>query len=114
VKEDPTPLDVAVTDSPPSFPEGGLSSPPIHPEVKRRDLFKSSMLDLGGSSVIGDQSKGKEGKLFGYSVLDTYHFEFHQYFRRLDHPARRSQRQRDHSLPNCGDQPRICDVEIWL
>jgi hypothetical protein len=29
------------------------------------------MLDLGGRSVMGDQSKGKEGKLFGYSVLDT-------------------------------------------
>jgi hypothetical protein len=29
------------------------------------------MLDLGGRSVTGDQSKGKEGKLFGYSVLDT-------------------------------------------
>jgi hypothetical protein len=29
------------------------------------------MLDLGGRSVIGDQSKGKEGKLLGYSVLDT-------------------------------------------
>jgi hypothetical protein len=29
------------------------------------------MLDLGGRSVIGDQSNGKEGKLFGYSVLDT-------------------------------------------
>jgi hypothetical protein len=27
------------------------------------------MLDLGGRSVTGDQSKGKEGKLFGYSVL---------------------------------------------
>jgi hypothetical protein len=29
------------------------------------------MLDLGGCSVMVDQSKGKEGKLFGYSVLDT-------------------------------------------
>jgi hypothetical protein len=29
------------------------------------------MLYLGGRSVIGDQSKSKEGKLFGYSVLDT-------------------------------------------
>jgi hypothetical protein len=29
------------------------------------------MLDLGGRSVTGDQPKGKEGKLFGYSVLDT-------------------------------------------
>jgi hypothetical protein len=28
------------------------------------------MLDLGGRSVTGDQSKGKEGELFGYSVLD--------------------------------------------
>jgi hypothetical protein len=37
----------------------------------RSDIFKASMLDLGGRSVIGDQSKGKEGKLFGYYVLDT-------------------------------------------
>jgi hypothetical protein len=29
------------------------------------------MLDLGGRIVTGYQSKGKEGKLFGYSVLDT-------------------------------------------
>jgi hypothetical protein len=29
------------------------------------------MLDLGGRNVIGDQSKGKEGKIFGYSFLDT-------------------------------------------
>jgi hypothetical protein len=28
------------------------------------------MLDLGGRSVTRDQSKGKEGKLFEYSVLD--------------------------------------------
>jgi hypothetical protein len=71
VKEDPAHLDVAATDSPPSFPEGGSSSPPVPPEEKRSDLFKASMLDLVGYSVIGDQSKGKEGKLFGYSVLDT-------------------------------------------
>jgi hypothetical protein len=29
------------------------------------------MLDIGGRSAIGYQSKGKEGKLFGYYVLDT-------------------------------------------
>jgi hypothetical protein len=29
------------------------------------------MFELGGRSITGDQSKGKEGKLFGYSVLDT-------------------------------------------
>jgi hypothetical protein len=29
------------------------------------------MLDLGGCIFIGDKSKGKEGNLFGYSVLDT-------------------------------------------
>jgi hypothetical protein len=29
------------------------------------------MLELGGRSLTGDQSKGKEGNLFGYSVLDT-------------------------------------------
>jgi hypothetical protein len=76
VKEDPTPLDVSTTDSPPLFPEGGLSEgglsyPPVAPEEKIRDLFKASMLDLRGRSVIGDQSKGKEVKIFGYSVLDT-------------------------------------------
>jgi hypothetical protein len=32
------------------------------------------MLDLGGRSVIGDQSKGKECKLLGYSVLDMVKF----------------------------------------
>jgi hypothetical protein len=64
VKEDPAPLDVAATDSPPLFPEGGLSSPPAPPEEKRSDFFKASMLDLGGRSMIGDQSKGKEGKLW--------------------------------------------------
>jgi hypothetical protein len=40
------------------------------PEDKRSDIFKARMLDLGSRSVIGDQSKGKEGKIFGYSVLD--------------------------------------------
>jgi hypothetical protein len=29
------------------------------------------MLDLGGRSVSVNQSKGKEGKIFGISVLDT-------------------------------------------
>jgi hypothetical protein len=29
------------------------------------------MLYLGGSSVTGDQSEGKEGKICAYSVLDT-------------------------------------------
>jgi hypothetical protein len=29
------------------------------------------MLDLGGRIVTGDQSKGKEGKLCGYYILDT-------------------------------------------
>jgi hypothetical protein len=71
VKEDPIPLDVAVTDSLPSLPAGGLSSLSVHPEEKISDIFKASMVDLGGHIVIGDQSKGKEGKLFGYSFLDT-------------------------------------------
>jgi hypothetical protein len=73
VKEDTIPLDVTVTvtDSLPLFPGGGSSSPPVPPDEKRSDIFKAIMLDLGGRSVIGDQSKGKEGKLFGYSVLDT-------------------------------------------
>jgi hypothetical protein len=65
VKEDPTPLDIAPTYFPPSLPEGGLFSPPVPrtPGVEE--------LDLGGRSVIGDQSKGKEGKIFVYYVLDT-------------------------------------------
>jgi hypothetical protein len=71
MKEDPAPLDVAATYFPPSLPKGGLSSPPAPPEEKRSDIFKVSMLDLGGCSVIGDQSKGKEGKIFGYYFLDT-------------------------------------------
>jgi hypothetical protein len=71
VKENPTTLNTATTDSPPSFPEGCSSSLPVPPEEKRSDIFKASMLDLGGRSVIGDESKGKEGKLFLYSVLDT-------------------------------------------
>jgi hypothetical protein len=71
VKEDPTPSDVTATDSPPSLPEGVYHPLPSPMEEKISDLFKASMLDLGKRSVIGDQSKGKEGKLFGYSVLDT-------------------------------------------
>jgi hypothetical protein len=67
IKEHPAPSNVAATDSPPSF-QGGSSSPPV-PPGKKIDLLKSSMLDLGGRSVIGDQSKGKEGNFFGYSVL---------------------------------------------
>jgi hypothetical protein len=35
-KEDPTPLDVAATDSPPSFPEGGSSSPPVPPGGEKK------------------------------------------------------------------------------
>jgi hypothetical protein len=58
VKEHPTPLNVAATDSPPSFPEGGSSSPSV-PQRRKSDLLKAGMLDLGGRSVIGDQSKGK-------------------------------------------------------
>jgi hypothetical protein len=53
------PSNIAETDSPPSFPEGGYLSPPVPPGKKRSDIFKASMLDLGGRSVIGDQSKGK-------------------------------------------------------
>jgi hypothetical protein len=71
VKEHPAPSNVAAINSPPSFTEVGSSSPPIPPGGNRSDLFKASMLDLGGRSVTGDQSKGKEGKLVGYSVLDT-------------------------------------------
>jgi hypothetical protein len=43
---------------------------PTHPPQRRNEaiFFKASMLDLGGLSVIGDQSKGKEGKLFGYYI----------------------------------------------
>jgi hypothetical protein len=49
--EDPVPQGVTPTDSPPSLPDGGISSPPLPPEEKRSDLFKASMLDLGGRSV---------------------------------------------------------------
>jgi hypothetical protein len=55
VKENPAPSSVAATDSPPSFPEGGSLSPPVPPEEKRSDIFKTSMLDLGWRSVIVDQ-----------------------------------------------------------
>jgi hypothetical protein len=71
VKEHPATSKAAATDSPPSFTKVGSSSTPIPPGEKRSNLFKASILDLGGSSVTGDHSKGKEGKLFGYSVLDT-------------------------------------------
>jgi hypothetical protein len=66
-RDHPVPSNVASTDPPPSFTKVA-SSPP--PRGKRSDIFKASMLDLGGRSVTGDQSKEKEGKLFGYSVLD--------------------------------------------
>jgi hypothetical protein len=59
VKEHPVPSNVAATDSPPSFTEVGSSSPPVTPGEKRSDLFKAIMLDLGGRSVTGYQSKGK-------------------------------------------------------
>jgi hypothetical protein len=71
VKEHPVPSNVAAIDYPPSFTEVASSSPSVPPGENRGDLFKASMLDLGGRSVTGDQSKEKEGKLFGYSVLDT-------------------------------------------
>jgi hypothetical protein len=70
-KEDSIPQDVYLTDPPHSPSEGGISSPPVPPEEKRSDLFKASMLDLGGRSVTGYQSKGKEGELFRYSLLYT-------------------------------------------
>jgi hypothetical protein len=55
---------------PPSPPKGEYRPRP-YPQGEISDLFKAIMLDLGGCSVMGDQSRGKEGKLFGYSVLDT-------------------------------------------
>jgi hypothetical protein len=55
VKEHSTPLNIAGTDSPASFPEGGSSSPPAPPEEKRSNLFKASMLDLRGRRVKGVQ-----------------------------------------------------------
>jgi hypothetical protein len=55
--------------SPSLVPRRGYITPPP-PEEKRNDISKASMLVLGGRSAIRDQSKGKEGKLFGYSVLD--------------------------------------------
>jgi hypothetical protein len=71
VKEQPAPSNIATTESPPSSPERGSLSLSVPSGEKRNDLFKSSMFDLGGRSMTGDQSKGKEGKLFGYSVLNT-------------------------------------------
>jgi hypothetical protein len=59
VKEHPTPSNVVATDSPPSFTEVASSSPSAPSGGNRSDLFKASMLDLGGRSVTGDQSKGK-------------------------------------------------------
>jgi hypothetical protein len=54
VKENPAPSNVATTDYPPLFTEVGSSSPPVPPREKRSDLFKASMLDLGGRSVTGE------------------------------------------------------------
>jgi hypothetical protein len=71
INEHPAPSNVASADSPPSFTEVDSLSPSVPPGENRRDLFKASMLDLGGRSMTWDQSKGKEGKIFGYSVLDT-------------------------------------------
>jgi hypothetical protein len=51
VREHPAPSNVAATDSPPSFAEGASSSPSVPSGEKRSDLFKASMLDLGGRSV---------------------------------------------------------------
>jgi hypothetical protein len=61
VKEHPIPLNVAATDSPPSFTGVASSSPFVPSGERRSDLFKASMLDLIGRSVTGYQSKGKEG-----------------------------------------------------
>jgi hypothetical protein len=68
IKEHPTPSTVAATDSPPLSPEVGSLSPPAPPGEKRSNIFKASMLDLGGRSMTGYQSKVREGKIFGYSV----------------------------------------------
>jgi hypothetical protein len=35
--------------APPPPNPGGVASPPTRPETKRSDLFKASMLDLGGA-----------------------------------------------------------------
>jgi hypothetical protein len=40
VKEDPAPLNVAATDSPPLFPTGGLSSPPVPPGGEKKLYFQ--------------------------------------------------------------------------
>jgi hypothetical protein len=71
IQDHPAPSNVAATDSPPSFTKVNSSSPSVTHGEKRSDIFKANMLDLGGRSVTGDQSKGKEGKFFVYSVLDT-------------------------------------------
>jgi hypothetical protein len=57
VQDQPVPSNVASTDSLPSFTKVASFSPSVTPEEKRSDLFKASMLDLGGRSVTGDQSK---------------------------------------------------------
>jgi hypothetical protein len=70
-KEDPVFLGTDLIGFPPLPPEGEISSPPVPPKKKISELFMASMLDLGGRSVMGDKSKGKEGNIFWYSVLDT-------------------------------------------
>jgi hypothetical protein len=70
-KDDPIFLDTILRGPPSSPPERGVSPPPAHPEPKRSDLFKAIMLDSEWRSVTGDQSKGKESKIFSESVLDT-------------------------------------------
>jgi hypothetical protein len=55
-----------------SMGRGRTTTLQVPSEGERNDLFREIMLNLGGRSVSGDQSKGKEGKLFGLSVLDTF------------------------------------------
>jgi hypothetical protein len=55
----------------PLSPRWTLHPRPTPRGEKRGNLFKANILDLGGRSVTGYQSKGKECKIFGYSVLDT-------------------------------------------
>jgi hypothetical protein len=45
VKEDPIPLDVAATNSPPALPEGGLLSPPIPPGVEKKRSFQGQHVE---------------------------------------------------------------------
>jgi hypothetical protein len=51
---------------------GGTTTLPVPLTGERMNFYKQACWIKGGGSVIGDQSKVKEGKIFGLSVLDTF------------------------------------------